>query len=243
MEGRMREQAIVAWLVTTDLRQRGLRRLTDAHVAQLAHLLQTQPAGLAQPVVFGLILHLARLARTGDADDLPALAEDHATPPPGTRRKAQQVLQRILEAWLAGLLAKARWEVRIRPRARRGAPPKRTARERLDFQLAFEDMKAELADYPPISFKPRSRRHPDGRIERESREAFLARVTAVVQDVHWLCPVCGAKALPATQARAVAEAGMGTTQIDKNRLVCALLAQCAFGTVAQAPLVRSILRK
>ena len=239
----MREQAREAHLVTEALRQHGLTRLTDARVAQLAHLLQTQPAGLAQPVVFGLILHLARLVRMGDADDLPALAEDHATPPPGTRRKAQQVLQRILEAWLAGLLTKARWEVRIRPRARRGAPPKRTARERLDFQLAFEDMKAELAHYPPISFTPRSRRNPDGRIKRESREAFLARVTAVVQAIHWLCPLCGSKDLLATHARAVAEAAVGQTKVDKNRLVCALLTQCAFGTVTKATLVRSILHQ
>jgi len=114
----MREQAREAHLVTEALRQHGLTRLTDARVAQLAHLLQTQPAGLAQPVVFGLILHLARLARTGDADDLPALAEDHATPPPGTRRKAQQVLQRILEAWLAGLCWRSLDCVKIRTACR-----------------------------------------------------------------------------------------------------------------------------
>ncbi len=102
------------------LRQGGLLRpalqpfnsaLKRGDIEKLAQLLQNQPYAIAHPVVFRQIAHLSKLLRMTGAEELPELYEigasidpDEPILPAGAKQAAREALQRLVSAWVRGVL-------------------------------------------------------------------------------------------------------------------------------------------
>lgn len=152
-----------------------LRRITEwlwagAPADALAKLLADDPVLIGHPFVFRQFLHLRRLRRLTDEADLAAgfSTNSEYVPPAGTRRGAEQALQKLVEAWVLGALGQG-WSVK--------PPPKRRGRKR-----TIEDITDDfflLGKYEEVL--RRLRRDPVRQSNGESREQWVARLCDLVQ--------------------------------------------------------------
>jgi len=155
--------------------------LKRGDIEKLAQLLQNQPYAIAHPVVFRQIAHLSELLRMTGAEELPYLYEigasidpDEPILPAGAKQAAREALQRLVSAWVRGVLPGHTVE-RVKSPKRRGRKRKMSEWEAEDSLMEFNDLYDELKKYPSTSFS---------RKDGETQESLIARTAELVQELH-----------------------------------------------------------
>jgi len=155
--------------------------LKRGDIEELAQLLQNQPYAIAHPVVFRQIAHLSELLRMTGAEELPYLYEigasidpDEPILPAGAKQAAREALQRLVSAWVRGVLPGHTVE-RVKSPKRRGRKRKMSEWEAEDSLMEFNDLYDELKKYPSTSFS---------RKDGETQESLIARTAELVQELH-----------------------------------------------------------
>jgi hypothetical protein len=139
---------------------------------RLVQLLETHPIALAHPVVFRRVLQLSRLRRLPDEGDLGAgyVTTSESVPPAGTRQAADAALQRLVTAWVAGLLGLG-WTLK--------SPAGRPGRKRSPDDIAFDFWLLDLYQDLLRRLKPETVR----RTKQESPEQWATRLADVIHRV------------------------------------------------------------
>lgn len=139
---------------------------------QLAKLLADDPWLIGHPFVIRQFLRLRLLRHLMDEADLQAGfgTTSEYVPPAGTRRAAEQGLQKLVEAWVQGALGQG-W--RLTP------PPQPRGRKRTLEDITWDFFL--LGEYEEVL--RRLKQYPVRRTKGESKEQWVARLRDMVQRV------------------------------------------------------------
>ncbi len=239
---------LVAWLKSGD-------------IEQLVQLIKEFPDAIALPEVSNQISHLGSLVRMTSEEDYVA-SKHRINPPPnqrdfltwGVKPAAEAALQRLLTAWVQGVLP--RYTVEPIKYTKRGA------RRKVDF---FDELDL-LGDFEMLLEKL-ERRHfhhfMDFKLkEGETRESLIERTAQMVQEINSGCPysfdslpppnkpdadewewLVVTRPLPEDTARAIARQAIKKRDVAKNELIYGLLAYWHFQQHGALQRVRGIIER
>ncbi len=236
---------LVAWLKTGD-------------IEQLVQLIKEFPDAIALPEVWNQISHLRSLVRMTSVEDYVA-SKYRIDPPPnqqdfltwGVKPAAEAALQRLLTAWVQGVLP--RYTVEPIKYTKRGARRKVDFFDELELLGDFERLLEELHSRPVMDFKLK---------EGETRESLIERTARMVQEINsdwpysfdslpppnkpdadkweWLVVT---RPLPENTARAIARQAIKKRNVAKNELIYGLLAYWHFQQHDALQRVRGIIER
>ncbi len=153
--------------------------LRTGDIERIVQLLRKDPYAITHGVIFRQMLHLQKLVRMVDVEGVRELEEmgagwDGPVLPTETKKAAREALQRLVSAWVRGVLPGHTVE-RVKSPKRRGRKRKMSEWEAEDSLMEFNDLYDELKKYPSTSFSPNV---------GETQESLIARTAELVQELH-----------------------------------------------------------